>query len=663
MEELPSSDLEMVPAEPAEPAAEVVAEDDFSSLTPPDPVAPALPPAPEERPASAADLRSVTLPMTAVAPEGLRGMTAPMPTVAPEGSRGMTAPMPTVVPDEPRVAPPPEPAEVRAPPVAAARPPMRPTMRDFPTVQPAPEPDLEEPTRDFPTARRPPEPDLEERVTTVFAAVLSPIDPTPADPMPISVADFATMTVPEMPVYVPPLDEAAPAPEPVGRPIVAEGLIVDEQPLAAPELAAAGGDAVEGAAGELRLDRLGLDLLPGLEAELGLSAVAAQTEGADGPAAPAVHTALGELIPPFDAQLAARAFTSHAETPDLDDAAPALTRIADSGSFDEESLPGLLARLHREGFTGRLALPHGEAEKAIYFDAGFPVHATSTLPHDRLSELIWREGRMDREQHARTRAAVERGRSPAEALLECGALRRDELFAVQRHHAEEIVYSCFVLERGSWSLGRESAARTERLSLPHPHALIAEGIRRKYTLERLVREVGPLATVLVPTAALARTVAEAALSPAEQEAADRLARGPAALAQLVADGPLDELAAYALAATLLALGAAVVATAAGAGAARSRPGDRERALAKHAQVREADYFAILGVARTATAYEIRRAWERLRNDFAPVRFAPAVGDALDLELAEIRDVLDEAYRVLADDRLREAYRSNLPQTA
>ena len=43
---------------------------------------------------------------------------------------------------------------------------------------------------------------------------------------------------------------------------------------------------------------------------------------------------------------------------------------------------------------------------------------------------------------------------------------------------------------------------------------------------------------------------------------------------------------------------------------------------------DGDYFAILGVDREATAYEIRRAWERTRLELMKERFAPSVRDEL-----------------------------------
>ena len=76
-------------------------------------------------------------------------------------------------------------------------------------------------------------------------------------------------------------------------------------------------------------------------------------------------------------------------------------------------------------------------------------------------------------------------------------------------------------------------------------------------------------------------------------------------------------------------------------------------------VAESDYFALLGVRRDATAFEIRRAYQAARRDFAAEGFPAELRRELALELDEISAVLDEAYRVLRDDRLRQAYLANL----
>jgi len=60
---------------------------------------------------------------------------------------------------------------------------------------------------------------------------------------------------------------------------------------------------------------------------------------------------------------------------------------------------------------------------------------------------------------------------------------------------------------------------------------------------------------------------------------------------------------------------------------------RARILARKALVEDGDYFAILGVSRSATAYDIRRAYLDLKREFEPAR-------ALTPSTADLRDDLD-----------------------
>jgi ActR/RegA family two-component response regulator len=350
---------------------------------------------------------------------------------------------------------------------------------------------------------------------------------------------------------------------------------------------------------------------------------------------------------------------------------------ASSGDLAVEDAAFLIARLHREGLTGRAELGRGDAEKALLFEEGRLVFATSSLVADRMGDLLYREGKITRDQHARSRELVaETGRRMGEILVEMGFLKRRELLPAVRRHVEDIVYSLFGWDAGTFRVIPGAAAEDEKIRLAtHPHALVLEGIRRKLGLERLRERLGPPATVLVPLArdAIARAVEEADLSPDEREAAD-LFDGRRTLAQVLAASRLDETSLYQLGYGLWALGLARVVApkpAAGEGvrapAASSTPVggaadmqiDRERVLGKHAQVIEGDYFAVLGVRRDASAFEIRRAFEAMRRDYAGDALPIDLARELGLELREIGHVLEEAHRILRSDRTRAQYLAHL----
>ena len=333
--------------------------------------------------------------------------------------------------------------------------------------------------------------------------------------------------------------------------------------------------------------------------------------------------------------------------------------LPDTGDLDEIGVAALLGRIHRAGFTGRLGLTQGVGERSLFFDSGLPVGAFSTLTQDNIGELLWREGRLTRVDQSRTAAAaLASGRPFGEALVALGLFARGELPAALKRHVEEMVYACFAWDGGRFKLGPEVPPGDARVRVAtHPYALVVEGVRRRVGLDRLVEKVGPPHTRLHALPRLEQVAAAARLDGPELAAVVALGRQPHTVQTLAAVSGLDELSVYPLAHALLELEAL----------RREDPphtGDdhnaRARVVAKHAQVLDADYFALLGVDRHASAYEIRRAWEQLRRDFAPDRFPASLRGELAAQLADIAVVTDEAYRLLSDERIRDRYRAHLP---
>ncbi len=83
---------------------------------------------------------------------------------------------------------------------------------------------------------------------------------------------------------------------------------------------------------------------------------------------------------------------------------------------------------------------------------------------------------------------------------------------------------------------------------------------------------------------------------------------------------------------------------------------RQRVRARVALVQEGDYFALLGVPRAATSYEIRRAYVELRRNFEPARLLTAATADLADDVRMVVEVLDEAFEILRDHARRERYR-------
>jgi hypothetical protein len=94
------------------------------------------------------------------------------------------------------------------------------------------------------------------------------------------------------------------------------------------------------------------------------------------------------------------------------------------------------------------------------------------------------------------------------------------------------------------------------------------------------------------------------------------------------------------------------------------PALRARFESLAARIEDADYFAVLGLRPDAGALDVIAAHAALRDELERVVSAhreadPAVHLALSREAASVRAALDEARRVLAVDRWREAHRRSL----
>jgi DNA-binding NarL/FixJ family response regulator len=381
--------------------------------------------------------------------------------------------------------------------------------------------------------------------------------------------------------------------------------------------------------------------------------------------------AAGSTAPAFDVPQADSAGAAGRATPV--GAAVDGRASGDLGAGDED-IAMLVARLHQGKFSGSLSVHRGEARKSIYLDDGRPVFASSTDAHDRMGDLLYREGKITREQHAVTRErVVSSGRRMGELLVEMGFLKPRELLPAVRRHIEDIIYSVFAWDSGTYTIS-EREPPTERIRLSrHPAALVVEGVRRKYTPERLASVLGPGEVVLAPRAAKAmESIAHVADLGSEERAALALFDGARSLAHVCRECGLDELTLGQIAFAMVALGGfevvfrgddEVTQTDAGRGSALVGETDitidRQRVLAKLALVEEADYFMLLGVRRDASRFEIQRAYEAARRDYAREAFTEAIREELAGELDTINALIEEAYRILRDDGMRRAYLANL----
>lgn len=125
--------------------------------------------------------------------------------------------------------------------------------------------------------------------------------------------------------------------------------------------------------------------------------------------------------------------------------------IPHDGDLDTTALPDVLEQLTQAGVTGTLAINREGEVKAIFFQKGEPVFATSTVRSDRLGEVLLRHGIISRSAHeATTRAMQQSGKREGETMVDMGVLTPKGLFEGLKLQVEEIIISAFLWDHGQF---------------------------------------------------------------------------------------------------------------------------------------------------------------------------------------------------------------------
>ncbi|MBN1960256.1 MAG: DnaJ domain-containing protein [Deltaproteobacteria bacterium] len=325
----------------------------------------------------------------------------------------------------------------------------------------------------------------------------------------------------------------------------------------------------------------------------------------------------------------------------------------------------LMYSFYTQKISGRVDFTSQSRQKTVFFEKGIPVDAYSSQVYDRIEEYLLREGRITRAQYQDVRVKSLRGpRRVAAYLASEGYLKPDELFVAVRGHLQETLYGLFEWEEGEYHYFVERVAPEDKVALDSdPRVIIAEGVRRKYLLPRMMTRVGGPSSIVVVRGNKADL--ESLNLASEELSVVRLLDGTRSLEDAIFSSGIEALRVYHAVVILVTMSLAEV-TVRGIegiskdGASGADAIDRARISDKLEQVRNDDYFKILGVTRSATTFEIDRAYERISGEFQPQRFSSKIQEDMYDELFEIEQVLREARQVLRDEKVRERYDKHIP---
>ncbi|GAB4170069.1 MAG: hypothetical protein Tsb0017_24710 [Geothermobacteraceae bacterium] len=154
-------------------------------------------------------------------------------------------------------------------------------------------------------------------------------------------------------------------------------------------------------------------------------------------------------------------------------------RVCLAGTLGDISLPELLSFFNMFRKTGvlRLRLPGGE--KSLFLRDGEIVHAASSFAEEELGEILYRLGKVGREDLDRARQLATSRNPIGKVLVEKQLVTPKDLWQATHYQAEQIVFHLLRHDSGSfsWEAGMPEGEVPATLSM-NTQNLIMEGLRQ-----------------------------------------------------------------------------------------------------------------------------------------------------------------------------------------
>ena len=154
------------------------------------------------------------------------------------------------------------------------------------------------------------------------------------------------------------------------------------------------------------------------------------------------------------------------------------------GSLKETTVAELLRNLYEEHTDGVLTTRQGEVEKQIFFAYGSPIFATSNQREDRMGAILYRQGKVTREDLIRAvETAKKSGKRFGTILVELGIITPEDLVQTVIVQVEEIILSLFTWESGEYRFKAGPVPTEEIVALNlNPADLVLKGVKEKFSM-------------------------------------------------------------------------------------------------------------------------------------------------------------------------------------
>ena len=335
------------------------------------------------------------------------------------------------------------------------------------------------------------------------------------------------------------------------------------------------------------------------------------------------------------------------------------------GSLGESLLPDLIREIARRGASGALRLSRDRTARSIYFDVGTPVSVTSELPDEQLEYKLLKEGRTTAGLIRAARRTQPTSRL-SRTLVDNGVVSHEVMRRTTGDLVKEIVLSIFEWEEGDYEFD-EGAQPTEAGVLDCTPADLITGARHAAGIERLANVIAPPEMLVAPADTTGYFLASLpALDSVESYVLSRI-ESPTRVSEVSDLVGLPEEETHRAVCVLVALGMLARAGHAAQAETEKRktpPNPMLEAVSRKLELFEsADYYAVLGVDKFATAGTVTRAFDELQRMFTSYRVLSNDDGELHTRLDALFAKVAEAYQTLSDPNNRWAYDKAAAETS
>ncbi len=182
---------------------------------------------------------------------------------------------------------------------------------------------------------------------------------------------------------------------------------------------------------------------------------------------------------------------SHLETEEVEERSRDFASVARKGNLSETSFAELLSEFYREKANGALLLRRNKLKKIVYFKNGYPTFIKSNLLNECLGKVMVKEKMItEGECEESIQMMKESKRQQGTVLIEMGCISPHNLQYALETQLQVKLFDIFAWEDGDYQYNPKTSAPPTTVSLDgSAAALIYEGVRRKYGIKRLRMEL------------------------------------------------------------------------------------------------------------------------------------------------------------------------------